>query len=194
MVREGRSRDGRPVFFPSAAAFRRWLRRHHVTAQVLLVGFHRKATGRPTLTWQESVDEALCFGWIDGVRRRVDETRYTIRFTPRRATSRWSAINLERVRVLTAEGRMQAAGLAIHAARKNPEQGGYSVAGREVGPFAATRERAFRRDRKAWDFFAAQAPSYQKLARFYVESPKREETRARRFERLLAASRVGRRL
>lgn len=187
-------RDGSPVFFPSAAAFRRWLRTNHRKAQVLLVGFHRKATGRPTMTWQESVDEALCYGWIDGVRRSLDATSYTIRFTPRRATSRWSAINLARVKVLTAEGRMTAAGLAIHAARKEPDHAGYSYSLRVVGPFAPKRLRAFRREKAAWAFFSALAPSYQKLARHYVESAKQEGTRERRFARVLEASKAGRRI
>jgi uncharacterized protein YdeI (YjbR/CyaY-like superfamily) len=186
--------EGVAVFFPSAAAFRRWLRTNHRKAQVLLVGFHKKATGRPTMTWPESVDEALCYGWIDGVRRRHDATSYTIRFTPRRATSKWSAINLARVKVLTAAGRMTAAGLAIHAARKEPDHAGYSYSLRVVGPFAPVRLRAFKRDGSAWAFFSRQAPSYQKLARHYVESAKQEVTRERRFARVLAASRAGRRI
>jgi uncharacterized protein YdeI (YjbR/CyaY-like superfamily) len=141
------------------------------------------------------VDEALCYGWIDGVRKRVDLTRYTIRFTPRRKTSRWSRINLERVKVLTAEGRMSPAGLAIHAARRDPAHPGYSVGQREVGPFAPSRLRAFKRDKVAWSFFSTQAPSYQKLIRFYVEiSAKREPTREKRFARVLETSRKGKRL
>lgn len=189
-----RGREATPVFFPSAAAFRRWLRANHAKEQVLLVGFHRKGSRRPSLTWPQSVDEALCYGWIDGVRKRLDETRYTIRFTPRRKTSRWSAINLERVRVLTAEGRMTTAGLSIHAARKEPDHAGYSYSLREVGPFAPARLRAFKREKAAWAFFSAQAPSYQKLIRHYVESAKQEATRQRRFERALAASKAGKRV
>lgn len=191
MIRE---HDGPPVFFPSAAAFRRWLRANHRKARVLLVGYHRKATGRPTMTWQESVDEALCYGWIDGVRRRYDETRYTIRFTPRRPTSRWSAVNLARVKALTAQGRMTAAGLAIHAARRDPDHAAYTYSLVDVGPLAPSRLRAFKREKAAWRYFSAQAPSYQKLARHYVESAKQEATRERRFARLLAASRAGTRL
>jgi uncharacterized protein YdeI (YjbR/CyaY-like superfamily) len=184
-----------PVYFASPAEFRAWLVRNHARSQELLVGFHRRETGRPSMTWPESVDEALCFGWIDGVRRRVDLTRYTIRFTPRRKTSMWSRINLDRVKVLTAEGRMTAAGLAIHEARKDPGHPGYSVAKREVGPFAASRLRAFKKDKAAWTFFTAQAPSYQKLIRFYVEiSAKQEATRDKRFARVLESSRKGKRL
>ena len=184
-----------PVYFASAADFRRWLARNHAKAQELLVGFHRRETGRPSMTWPESVDEALCYGWIDGVRKRVDLTRYTIRFTPRRKTSMWSRINLDRVKVLTAEGRMTPAGLAIHAARRDPEHPGYSVGNREVGPFAPSRLRALKKDKTAWVFFSAQAPSYQKLIRFYVEiSAKQEATREKRFARVLEAFRKGRRL
>lgn len=181
------------MYFDGPAAFRRWLARHHASATELLVGFHRRDSGRPSMTWPESVDEALCYGWIDGVRRRVDESRYTIRFTPRRKTSIWSAINLARVRVLTAEGRMTAAGLAIHAVRKDPEHPGYSVGKREAVPFAPARQRAFRREKAAWRFFEAQAPSYQKNIRHYVESAKQEETRQRRFARVLEACRKERR-
>ena len=159
------------------------------------MGFHRRETGRPSMTWPESVDEALCYGWIDGVRKRVDLTRYTIRFTPRRQTSMWSKINLDRVKVLTAEGRMTAAGLAIHAARKDPAHPGYSTALREVGPFAPSRLRAFKKEKAAWAYFSAQAPSYQKLIRFYVEiSAKQEATREKRFARVLDACRKEKRL
>ncbi len=188
------SRDGKPVFFESAGAFRRWLAKHHAKTQVLLVGFHRKSTGRPTMTWPESVDEALCYGWIDGVRRRVDEERYTIRFTPRRKTSRWSAINLARVKVLTAEGRMQAAGLAIHAARKEPDGPGYSYESPKQAAFTAVHERKFRRAREAWSFFKAQAPSYQRLVMHWVESATQPTTRANRLESAIAASADGKRI
>ncbi len=184
-----------PVYFASPAEFRRWLAKNHAKAQELLVGFHRRETGRPSMTWPESVDEALCYGWIDGVRKRVDLTRYTIRFTPRRKTSMWSKINLDRVKVLTAEGRMTPSGLAIHAVRKAPEDPGYSVGKREVSPFAPSRLRAFKKDKPAWAFFSAQAPSYQKLIRFYVEdSARTEATREKRFARVLETSRKGKRL
>ncbi len=188
------ARDGKPVYFSSAIAFRAWLAKHHRTATVLLVGFHKKATGRPTLTWQESVDEALCYGWIDGVRRSVDAERYTIRFTPRRATSRWSAINLARVKVLTAEGRMQAAGLAIHAARRAPEHPGYSYESPKKAVFTPTHERKFRRAKAAWAFFSTQAPSYQRLVMHWVESAKQPTTRGNRLESAIAASAERRRL
>jgi len=183
-----------PTYFASPAEFRRWLKKHHASAQELLVGFHRTGSGRPSMTWPESVDEALCYGWIDGVRKRVDETRYTIRFTPRRKTSIWSRINLDKVKVLSAEGRMTTAGLAIHAERKDPDHPGYSTALRVVGPFAPSRLRAFKKEKAAWSYFAAQAPSYQKNIRHYVESAKQEETRMKRFARVLEACRKGRRL
>ena len=182
------SRDGKPVFFESPAAFRRWLAKHHAVAQVLLVGFHRKSAGRPTMTWPESVDEALSYGWIDGVRRSVDEERYTIRFTPRRKTSRWSAINLARVKCLVAEGRMREAGLAIHAARKEPEGPGYSYESPKQAAFTWAHERKFRRAKEAWAFFTAQAPSYQRRVMHWVESAKQPPTRANRLESVIAAS------
>lgn len=185
---------GRATYFATPEAFRRWLEKHAATAQELFVGFHKRSSGRKSQSWQESVDEALCYGWIDGVRHTVDDERYTIRFTPRRPTSRWSAINLDRVKVLTAEGRMKAAGLAIHAGRKSPEQAGYSYDSTTPVPWRPAHLRTFKRDRAAWGFFAAQAPSYQKLIRFWVESAKQEETRQRRLERAIATSGKGKRL
>ncbi|MFT3808212.1 YdeI/OmpD-associated family protein [Arenimonas sp.] len=182
-----------PVFFATPAGFRAWLKKHHATSTELLVGFYRVDSEHPSITWPESVDEALCFGWIDGVRKRRDETSYTIRFTPRRRNSVWSAVNLRRVEVLTAEGRMQAAGLAAHAALNGDKSRIYAYEQRsaELGEAYA---KMFRKNRKAWAFFEAQPPSYRKLACWWIESAKKEETRLKRLEKLIAFSAEGKRV
>jgi len=181
-----------PVYFPSPAAFRDWLAAHHATADELWVGYHKRGTDWPSLTWPESVDEALCFGWIDGVRRSVDAERYAIRFTPRRPGSNWSRVNLARVEALTSEGRMRPAGLAAYEARK-PDADEPSVEDRpEELPedyVAAFRER----DAAAWDFFRAQSRSYRRMAIGWILAAKREETRRRRLEQIVEASAAGRR-
>jgi uncharacterized protein YdeI (YjbR/CyaY-like superfamily) len=182
------------VYFPSPAAFRRWLAANHETAAELIVGFHKTHTGRPTLTWPESVDEALCFGWIDGIRRRVDAERYTIRFTPRRKRSIWSQINVKRVGVLTREGRMRPAGLRAFEARHADRTGLYSFERRETAAFDPAELKQFRARRRAWRFFESQPPGYRKVATFYVTSAKRLETRARRLAMLIADSEAGQRI
>ena len=182
-----------PVFFATPAKFRAWLKKHHASASELLVGFHRVDSGVPSLTWPESVDEALCFGWIDGVRKRRDERSYTIRFTPRRKNSTWSAVNIRRVEALIAEGRMSEAGLAAYAGRSDQKSRIYAYEQRsaELGEAYA---RVFRKNRQAWKFFEAQAPSYRKLACWWVESAKKEETRLKRLEKLIAVSAEGKRI
>ena len=181
------------VYFESPLAFRRWLEKHHESAIELLVGFHKSHTGRPTLTWPESVDEALCVGWIDGIRRRVDDERYTIRFTPRRRHSVWSLINVRRVAVLTEEGRMHPAGRRAFEARRDDRTGIYSAEQRKVvlGP-AGTRR--FKANKAAWRFFESQPPGYRKTAIHWVTSAKKAETQARRLETLIADSAGGLRI
>jgi len=159
----------------------------------VLVGFHKAHTGRPTLTWSESVDEALCVGWIDGIRRSVDAERYTIRFTPRRPGSIWSLINIRKVEVLTAEGRMRPAGLRAFEARRAERSGVYSFEKREAG-LDGVGARRFRANRKAWAFFSAQPPGYRKTALHWVTSARREETRERRLAQLIADSEAGLRI
>lgn len=181
------------LYFESPAAFRRWLERHHATAKVVWVGYHKKETGRPTLTWPESVDEALCFGWIDGVRRSVDAGRYKARFTPRRPGSIWRAVNLRRAEALIAAGRMTAAGLAVHDARRAERPNRYSFEQEGAG-LAPAHERVLKRNRKAWRFWTAQPPGYRKTASWWVESAKREETRLRRLDQLVADSAAGLRI
>jgi uncharacterized protein YdeI (YjbR/CyaY-like superfamily) len=182
-----------PTFFPSAVNFRHWLAQHHATATELLVGFHKVASGKPSLTWPESVDEALCVGWIDGVRKRIDEHAYTIRFTPRRTGSIWSAVNIRRVQALTAEGRMQPAGLKAFAARKENKSGIYAYEQRQaelVEPYAGL----LRKNKAAWTFFQAQPPSYRKRMCWWLISAKQEATRLKRLEKLIAASAGGKRI
>jgi uncharacterized protein YdeI (YjbR/CyaY-like superfamily) len=180
----------KPRFFASAAAFRAWLERHHATAGELLVGFYKRGTGRPSLTWPESVDEALCFGWIDGVRRRLDEERYTIRFTPRRRGSIWSVVNTKRVAVLMREGRMREAGRKAFEARDPEKTGAYSFE-REHAAFTPALERQFRANTAAWRYFEAAPPWYRRVTTFYVMSAKQEATRERRLARLVDSSERG---
>jgi uncharacterized protein YdeI (YjbR/CyaY-like superfamily) len=182
-----------PTFFPRPADFRRWLAEHHADARELWVGYHKKGSGRPSLTWPESVDEALCFGWIDGVRKRIDDDRYAIRFTPRKPGSVWSAVNIKRAEVLAAEGRMQPAGLRAFEARREDRSGVYSYEGRRDSldePYAT----ALRKNAAAWAFFQAQPASYRKAACWWVVSAKQEATRLRRLARLVEESARGRRL
>jgi uncharacterized protein YdeI (YjbR/CyaY-like superfamily) len=182
-----------PKFFATAAAFRRWLARNHDKATELLVGFYKKDSGLPSMTWPESVDQALAFGWIDGVRKRIDEVSYTIRFTPRRRGSIWSAINIARVDELTKLGLMEPAGLRAFEQRTAAKSGIYAY---ENAPRTLSKEdeKKFRANRKAWTYFNAQAPSYQRVAIYWVMGAKREETRARRLALLIADSEEGRRL
>ncbi len=179
-----------PVFFATPAAFRAWLEAHHSSDEPLWVGYYRKATGRPSVTWEETVDEALCFGWIDGVRKRRDETSYVIRFTPRRPGSVWSARNFERVEALRAAGRMRPPGLAAYAHRDKHAHSGYAVADRptEFPPEIAAR---FQAHPSAWAFYQAQPAGYRKQTVFWVTSAKRDATRERRLAQLIADAAEG---
>lgn len=182
-------------FFPTPASFRAWLSAHHATETELWLGFHKKATGRPSLTWQESVREALCFGWIDGVRKSVDADSYRIRFTPRKPRSAWSAINLKLVEELTEAGLMTPAGRAVYEARDTSRADhGYSIAARTEPDLSPAHAKRFRADRAAWEFFQAQPPSYRKQMLHRVTSAKKEETRDRRLAQLIAASAERKRL
>ncbi len=183
----------RPTFFATPAAFRSWLAKNHLTADELLVGFHKKDSGRRSMTWPESVDEALCFGWIDGVRRSIDEASYTIRFSPRRPRSIWSVVNIRRMEFLLEQGLVSAAGAAAFSRRTDDKSAIYAYEQRQQPKFSAAQEKEFRANRRAWAFFAAQAPSYQRLMTFYVVSAKREATQRKRFEALIAISAEGKR-
>lgn len=182
----------RIVFFKTPRAFRTWLERHHTEQRILHVGFRKRHTGKPSLTWPEAVDEALCFGWIDGVRHRIDAERYTIRFSPRRAGSTWSAVNLRRVRALIRAGRMSPHGLRIFQERDRKRTGRYSFEQRKTARLAPRRARLFRANRPAWQWFRTQAPWYRRTATFWVESAKLEPTRMRRLAALIAASAAAR--
>ncbi len=176
----------KPRFFKTPTEFRAWLAKHHAMAAELLVGFHKKGSGKPSITWPESVDEALCVGWIDGIRRRIDDDSYSIRFTPRRPGSIWSAVNTRRVAVLTREGRMLEAGLAAFKARDAKKTAIYSYE-RETATFPLAFEKAFRANATAWGHFNAAAPSYRRLAAYWVTTAKQEETRQRRLATLIAS-------
>jgi uncharacterized protein YdeI (YjbR/CyaY-like superfamily) len=180
-----------PRFFRSAEAFRRWLESHHGRQDELLVGFYKKDSGCGGITYPEALDEALCFGWIDGVRRRVDDVSYSIRFTPRRKRSIWSRVNLKRVEALEALGKMHAAGLAALARREPERTGVYSFEDRprELDP---AYEAEFKHHPEAWANFQARAPYYRRTAIFWVMSAKKEETRRRRLATLIQDSAKGR--
>jgi len=179
-----------PIYFASPAEFRDWLDAHHATASELLVGYHKKSTGRPSLTWAESVDEALCYGWIDGVRRSVEGDRYTIRFTPRKSTSTWSAINTRRVGELTAEGRMRPAGVAAFEKRREDRSAIYSFEQESV-TFTDEYEKRFRAHAQAWANFQKMPPSYRRPATWWVISAKQESTREKRLSILIEDSAAG---
>lgn len=177
----------RPKFFAGPVPFRRWLRVHHATAAELLVGFRKVGSGKPSITWPESVDEALCVGWIDGVRRRVDDEVYTVRFTPRRASSSWSAVNLAKAKSLIRAERMQATGLAAYEAHRPRPGGHYSYEQRPESlppPYA----RVLNRNRAAAAYFAARPASYRRAAIWWVVSARHAATRTRRLEALVAVS------
>jgi uncharacterized protein YdeI (YjbR/CyaY-like superfamily) len=180
-------------FFKTPAALRRWFAKHHASEYFLWVGFYKKDTGEPSVTWPESVDEALVVGWIDGIRKRIDEQRYKIRFTPRRRGSVWSAINIARVEELAKAGRMRPAGLDAFALRRENRSGIYSYEQRAAAlpePYAAM----LAANKRAEAFFAAQPPSYRKLACWWVVSAKQEETRSKRLGKLIDACVAGKRL
>jgi uncharacterized protein YdeI (YjbR/CyaY-like superfamily) len=183
-----------PIFFASPGEFRAWLEEHHETASELSVGFYKKGTGRPSMTWSESVDQALCFGWIDGVRRRHDDEAYTIRFTPRKPTSRWSAINVAKVHELERQGLMRPAGRQAFERRTEERTGTYSYERGDEAVLPEEYERRFRSDRAAWEFFEAQAPWYRRTTIHLVVSAKKEETRERRLNQLMEDSAAGRRI
>ena len=184
----------KPKFFPTPADFRAWLEANHETDKELVVGFHKKGSGKPSITWPESVDEALCFGWIDGVRRSLGPTAYTIGFTPRRPTSIWSAVNVARVAELTKQGRMRPAGRRAFAARTPERTGIYAFERKKAAKLPKEQEKLLRANRKAAAFFDAQPPGYRRLVIHWVISAKRTETRGRRLSLLIADSAGGRRI
>ncbi len=187
-------KDHAPIFFATPKDFRAWLKQSHATMKEQWVGFYRKASGRPSMTWPESVDEALCVGWIDGLRKSIDATSYMIRFTPRKSTSNWSAVNIGRVAELTKEKRMRPAGLRAFNARIEAKSGIYSYEQRKQAVLDPLLVRQFRANPEAWKFFQAQPPGYRKLITWWIVSAKQETTRQKRLRRLMEESAAGRRL
>jgi uncharacterized protein YdeI (YjbR/CyaY-like superfamily) len=182
-----------PEFFATPAEFAAWLEQHHETSQELLVGFYKRKSGRPSMTWSQSVEVALCFGWIDGVRRGLDEDSYTIRFTPRKAGSHWSKVNVAKAQELMERGEMRAAGLRAFEQRREDRTGRASYERDEEATFGPEQEQRFAADKAAWEFFSAQPPWYRRTAIHWVTSAKRPETRERRLASLIEESAAGRR-
>jgi uncharacterized protein YdeI (YjbR/CyaY-like superfamily) len=181
-------------FFETPAEFRAWLAENHGTATEIGVVLHSKASGKPGMTWSDAVDQALCFGWIDSVARRMDGTSRVQRFTPRKPRSNWSAVNINKVADLTARGLMAPAGLAAFARREEARSGVYSYENRHLAALDAERDAMFRAQAAAWAFFSRQPPSYRQTAIYWVMSAKRDETRSKRLARLVDVSSQGRRL
>jgi len=182
-----------PKFFPSQNDFRRWLDRNHGSEPQLVVGFYKVGTGKPSMTWSESVDQALCFGWIDGVRKRLDDESYTIRFTPRRPNSIWSAINIRKVKELSERGLMQPAGMAAFEKREARRSAIYSYE-KEPTKLSTEFENQFRKNEAAWSFFQTQPRGYKDVCMHFVMSAKQAKTRISRLEKLILASKAGKRL
>jgi len=182
------------VFFATPAAFRAWLEKHAATASELLVGFHKVGSGQASMSWPESVNEALCFGWIDGRRKRIDDTAYSIRFTPRKAGSTWSTVNIAKMAQLRASGSMLPAGARAFALRTEAKSGIYSHEQAQAAELADEELHAFRRDAAAWAYFEALPPGYRKTVLHWIATAKKPETRAARLARLVAACAAGKRL
>jgi len=174
----------KPTFFKSPSDFRKWLEKNHATRRELLVGYYKKASGKPSMTWAESVDQALCFGWIDGLRKSFDDISYTIRFTPRKPHSVWSAINIKRAQDLASQGLIRPAGLKAFEARQENRSGIYSYEQRTAS-LPEPYDGILKKNRAAWTFFQVQPPGYRKLASWWVVSAKKEETRLRRLGELV---------
>jgi uncharacterized protein YdeI (YjbR/CyaY-like superfamily) len=184
----------KPKFFATSAELRDWLEESHLEEQELWVGFYKKSSGKASITWPEAVDALLCFGWIDGVRKSLDEISYTIRVTPRKKKSTWSAINIRRVAELSKSGLMMPAGVKAFEARTDDNSAIYSYEQRKSATLPPEFEKRFRSNKRAWNFFSAQPPGYRRLSIFRVVSAKREETRVKRLEKLIRESGRGRRI
>ena len=181
----------KPQFFATGADWRKWLEHNHEREKEVLVGFYKRGSGKPSITWPESVDAALCFGWIDGVRRSIDALSYSIRFTPRRPRSFWSSVNIKRAEELIALGIMQPAGIQAFKSRQGKRSGVYSFEQKEIS-FDKHQEQEFKKEKDAWRFFQSQAPWYRRTATWWVISAKREETKEKRLRILIADSAAGR--
>jgi len=177
-----------PKFFASPAEWRAWLEKHHADTQELWVGFYKRASGRPSITWPEGVDGALCFGWIDGLRKSIDAISYKIRFTPRKSRSIWSAINIRRATELSKLGLMHSTGLAAFEKRDSNRSAIYAYEQRKTAKLPVAFEKKFRGNAEAWKFFQSQPPWYQRTSRYWVISAKKEETRLKRLATLIDCS------
>jgi uncharacterized protein YdeI (YjbR/CyaY-like superfamily) len=175
------------TYFATPAAFRKWLEKHHETEKELIVGFYKVNSGKPSITWPQSVDQALCFGWIDGVRRSVDDQRYCIRFTPRKPSSMWSAINIKKVEDLTKAGLMRAAGYKAFALRTENRSRVYSHE-KEPAVLASEYVQQFKANKLAWKFFQLQPPSYKKVITHWIMTAKQEKTQLSRLEKAISIS------
>jgi uncharacterized protein YdeI (YjbR/CyaY-like superfamily) len=173
------------IFFQTLAAFRKWLEQHYAKVDAVWVGFYKKGSGKPSITWSESVDEALCYGWIDGVRQRIDDISYRIRFTPRKPGSIWSSVNIKRAQALIEQGRMQPDGLKAYYARKENKSGIYSYEQRRVD-LEEPYNGLLKKNKAAWGFFQIQSASYRKVVSWWIISAKKEDTRLKRLEKLIA--------
>lgn len=180
----------KPEFFSTKSELRKWFFKNHNKKDELLVGYYKKSSGKPSVTWEESVDEALCFGWIDGIRKSVDESSYTIRFTHRKDSSKWSTKNINRVEELIKLNLMQPSGLAVYKKRKEENSHTYSFEQRII-ELDDIFEKILRRNNKAWKFFSSQIPSYRNPSIHWVMSAKQEQTRLKRLETLIKCSEAG---
>ena len=179
-----------PIFFASQSDFRKWLQKNHKKESEVLVGFYKVGSGKPSMTWSQSVDEALCFGWIDGVRKSIDNDSYQIRFTPRKPGSNWSEVNIKKIEELTKKGLMQPAGHAAFEKRIESKSGIYSFE-KEETELTPDFKKQFKANKKAWEYFQTLAPSYRKISTHWVMSAKQESTRKKRLNQLITDSKVG---
>ncbi len=176
-----------PVYFQDQNEFRKWLEMNHNKESEIIVGYYKVGSGKHAMTWSQSVDQAICFGWIDGIRRSVDKERYSIRFTPRKLTSIWSNVNIKKVGELEKKGLMKKPGLEVYNNRKESKSGIYSFES-EIIKLDDNFERIFKANKNAWDFFEKQAPSYQKTRSHWIMSAKQESTKISRLNKLILAS------
>lgn len=179
-----------PLFFATSEDFRKWLKKNHKKETELIVGFYKVNSGKPSMTWSQSVDQALCFGWIDGVRNSIDKERYQIRFTPRKPGSIWSAVNIKKIETLTQQGLMMPAGIEIFQKRTENKSKVYSFE-KDTVDFSPKLEKQFKSNKPAWKYFQALAPSYQKTSKNWVMGAKQEITQLKRLNQLIEASAAG---
>lgn len=182
-----------PIFFPTQLDFRQWLEENHASESELIVGYYKISSGKPSMTWSESVDQALCFGWIDGVRRTIDAESYCIRFTPRKPNSNWSAVNIKKIEELTAKGLMKPAGITAFEKRKEEKSAIYAYENKPT-EFPAEFENIFKQNQMAWEFFEKQPNGYKRTIMYWVLSAKQETTQKSRLEKLIFECENGRRM